>query len=84
MTTRITIRKPDDWHCHVRDGEMLKAVMVVYGKFSPTSDLRKTWLVKMRWRALDLLSTTLRSLSTSRAARKSLMGPTQPTRLRYI
>jgi dihydroorotase len=27
MTTRITIRKPDDWHCHGRDGEMLKAVM---------------------------------------------------------
>src|SRR5918992_4027967 len=25
MTTRITIRKPDDWHLHVRDGEMLKA-----------------------------------------------------------
>src|SRR3984885_7505493 len=25
--TRITIRKPDDWHLHVRDGEMLKAVM---------------------------------------------------------
>jgi dihydroorotase len=27
MTTRITIRRPDDWHCHMRDGEMLKAVM---------------------------------------------------------
>jgi len=27
MTTRITIRKPDDWHLHVRDGAMLKAVM---------------------------------------------------------
>ena len=26
MTTRITIRRPDDWHCHMRDGEMLKAV----------------------------------------------------------
>jgi dihydroorotase len=26
-TTRITIRKPDDWHCHMRDGEMLKAVL---------------------------------------------------------
>ena len=25
MTTRITIRKPDDWHLHVRDGAMLKA-----------------------------------------------------------
>src|SRR5258705_8188991 len=22
---RITIKKPDDWHLHVRDGEMLKA-----------------------------------------------------------
>ena len=27
MTSRITIRKPDDWHLHVRDGEMLKAVL---------------------------------------------------------
>jgi dihydroorotase len=27
MTARITIRKPDDWHLHVRDGEMLKAVL---------------------------------------------------------
>jgi dihydroorotase len=25
--TRITIRKPDDWHLHVRDGAMLKTVM---------------------------------------------------------
>ncbi len=23
----ITIRKPDDWHLHVRDGAMLKAVL---------------------------------------------------------
>jgi len=27
MSKRITIRKPDDWHLHVRDGAMLKAVM---------------------------------------------------------
>jgi dihydroorotase len=27
MTDRITIRKPDDWHLHVRDGDMLKTVM---------------------------------------------------------
>jgi dihydroorotase len=27
MTARITIRKPDDWHLHVRDGAMLKAVL---------------------------------------------------------
>jgi dihydroorotase len=27
MTTRLTIRKPDDWHLHVRDGAMLAAVM---------------------------------------------------------
>ncbi len=27
MGTRITIRRPDDWHLHVRDGEMLKAVL---------------------------------------------------------
>ena len=27
MADRITIRKPDDWHLHVRDNEMLKACM---------------------------------------------------------
>jgi len=27
MTTRITLRRPDDWHLHLRDGEMLKAVL---------------------------------------------------------
>jgi len=27
MTQRITIRKPDDWHLHVRDGAMLEAVL---------------------------------------------------------
>jgi dihydroorotase len=27
MTTRITIRRPDDWHLHVRDGDMLEAVL---------------------------------------------------------
>ncbi len=27
MTTRITIRKPDDWHLHLRDGAMLQAVI---------------------------------------------------------
>ena len=32
MTTRITIRKPDDWHLHVRDGEMLKAVLPYHGE----------------------------------------------------
>ena len=25
MAERITIKKPDDWHLHVRDGAMLKA-----------------------------------------------------------
>jgi dihydroorotase len=27
MTISIVIRRPDDWHLHVRDGEMLKAVL---------------------------------------------------------
>jgi dihydroorotase len=27
MSKRITIRKPDDWHLHIRDGAMLKAVL---------------------------------------------------------
>jgi dihydroorotase len=29
MTERITIRRPDDWHLHVRDGAMLEAVLPV-------------------------------------------------------
>ena len=27
MTTRITIRRPDDWHLHLRDGAMMEAVL---------------------------------------------------------
>ena len=27
MTSRITIRRPDDWHCHMRDNEMLRACL---------------------------------------------------------
>lgn len=27
MTERITIRRPDDWHAHLRDGAMLRAVL---------------------------------------------------------
>ena len=27
MTDTITIRRPDDWHLHLRDGEILKAVL---------------------------------------------------------
>ena len=26
MTDRLTIRRPDDWHVHLRDGDMLAAV----------------------------------------------------------
>ncbi|PWG02210.1 dihydroorotase [Sphingosinicella humi] len=26
QTARLTLRRPDDWHVHLRDGEMLKAV----------------------------------------------------------
>jgi dihydroorotase len=29
MTQRLTIRKPDDWHLHVRDGAMLNAVLPI-------------------------------------------------------
>ena len=32
MADRITIRKPDDWHLHVRDNEMLKACMPYTGE----------------------------------------------------
>lgn len=27
MTQTLTLRRPDDWHLHLRDGEMLKAVL---------------------------------------------------------
>ena len=27
MTDAITIRRPDDWHLHLRDGAMLRAVL---------------------------------------------------------
>jgi dihydroorotase len=27
MTTRITIRRPDDWHLHIRDNEMMRACL---------------------------------------------------------
>ena len=29
---QITIRKPDDWHLHVRDGEMLPAIVPLTAK----------------------------------------------------
>ncbi|MEO1749242.1 MAG: dihydroorotase, partial [Pseudomonadota bacterium] len=25
--TRLTLRRPDDWHLHLRDGAMLEAVL---------------------------------------------------------
>ena len=27
MTRKLTITRPDDWHLHLRDGEMLKGVL---------------------------------------------------------
>jgi dihydroorotase len=27
MTTSITIRRPDDWHLHLRDGAMMRTVL---------------------------------------------------------
>ena len=27
LTQSITLRKPDDWHVHLRDGELLKATL---------------------------------------------------------
>ena len=27
MTDRLTIRRPDDWHIHLRDGAMMAAVV---------------------------------------------------------
>lgn len=26
-TNRITLRRPDDWHAHFRDGDMMQAVV---------------------------------------------------------
>jgi dihydroorotase len=27
MTSKITLRRPDDWHLHLRDGDMLRAIL---------------------------------------------------------
>jgi len=27
MTNELTIRQPDDWHLHLRDGDMMKSVV---------------------------------------------------------
>jgi dihydroorotase len=27
MTDTLTIRRPDDWHLHLRDGDMLRAML---------------------------------------------------------
>ena len=36
MVDRITIRKPDDWHLHVRDGDMLQGRAALHrGKVRP-------------------------------------------------
>lgn len=32
-TTTLTIRRPDDWHVHFRDGDMLKTVVSYTSKF---------------------------------------------------
>ena len=33
MTKSVTLRRPDDWHLHLRDGEMLAAVAAYSGHF---------------------------------------------------
>ncbi|WP_134681194.1 dihydroorotase [Paracoccus ravus] len=33
MTNSLTLRRPDDWHLHLRDGEMLAAVAAFSGHF---------------------------------------------------
>ncbi|KGJ04100.1 dihydroorotase [Paracoccus halophilus] len=33
MSKSLTLRRPDDWHLHLRDGEMLRAVVSFSGKF---------------------------------------------------
>ncbi len=32
---RLTIRRPDDWHLHLRDGAMLRAVLPFTAASSP-------------------------------------------------
>src|SRR6202021_1198735 len=48
MTTRITIRKPDDWHLHVRDGEMLKALLRSTAKHFARAILMPTLIPPVR------------------------------------
>ena len=45
MPDRITIRKPDDWHLHVRDGEMLKTVLPYTAKHFGRARIRR----RIRW-----------------------------------
>ena len=37
----ITIRRPDDWHVHLRDGDMLKAVAGGGGEILVELDLHR-------------------------------------------
>jgi dihydroorotase len=32
MTNRLTLRRPDDWHLHLRDGAMLAAVLPEFAR----------------------------------------------------
>jgi len=34
MTERLILRRPDDWHVHLRDGDMLGAVDPAYDRLS--------------------------------------------------
>ena len=38
MKTEITLRRPDDWHLHLRDGAMLAGVLpALRGRISPAA-----------------------------------------------
>ena len=39
MTNRITLTRPDDWHLHLRDGEVLRAVVMVLIVPNPSAGL---------------------------------------------
>ncbi len=66
MTDRITLRKPDDWHVHLRDGEMLKRVA--------------PWTARQFARAIVMpnLAPPVTSVEAARDYRKRILEATAP------
>jgi dihydroorotase len=66
VTDRITLRKPDDWHVHLRDGEMLKRVA--------------PWTARQFARAIVMpnLAPPVTSVEAARDYRKRILEATAP------